>query len=367
MKHVIVGAGIVGACAAYYLSQKQEHEIVLIDMEMDGKATSAGAGIICPWISRTNDPGWFKLAARGAQYYPDLIESLHAIGEADTGYAFTGALATSTDVEALNVLKEKTERQKAKFPVVGDIKVLEAPKAQMYFPPLREDLHALYISGSARLDGRMLSKALVNGCRKNGSTVLEGQATLAQEGNRVEVYVGDEHIEADEVIVSAGVWTNDLLEPLGISLNVAPQRGQIVHLGVDEDTSDWPVVLPQDSSHYIVSFDDNRVAFGATREEDSGFDYRVTAGGVLEVLNQGLAVAPGLKTDTLQDIRVGFRPMSPDVKPLLGRHPGTENMIIATGSGPSGLTTGPYVGSLAAKVALDEAVDIDLTPYNPLR
>lgn len=333
----------------------------------DGKATSAGAGIICPWISRVDDPEWFAISSRGALYYPELIQSLEELGETETGYKFTGALATSEKLEDIYEVKSRVEEKKREFKEVGEIKVLEAPAAQKYFPPLDENLHALYISGSARLDGRLLAKALVNGFQKNGGKLVEEKVSLKRSGNSATVLTSDEKIEADKVIVAAGSWTNDLLKQIGVSINQKPQRGQIVHLTVDEDTSNWPVVLPQTSSHYMVAFNDNRIAFGATREDESGFDYRVTGGGVLEVLDEGLSVAPGLKSATFKEVRVGFRPMSSDIKPLLGPIPDIENVIIATGLGASGLTMGPYVGSLAAKIALNEKLEVDLAPYNPLR
>ena len=366
MKVIVIGAGVVGACSAYYLSQK-EHEVILIDEEFDGKATLAGAGIICPWIPRVDDPEWFAISSRGAQYYPKLIKSLEEIGETDTGYGQTGALATSKNIEVIYELKQRVEKTKEEFPVIGEINVLEAPHAKKYFPPLSEELHALYISGSARLDGSLLAKALVRGVRKNKGKVLEEKVSLKKSGDHVVVSTKEGDLEADQVIVAAGSWTNDLLKPVGISINQEPQRGQIVHLSVDEDTSKWPVVLPQDSSHYIVPFDDNRIVFGATREDGSGFDYRITAGGIQEVLNEGLRVAPGLADNTLKETRIGFRPMSPDNKPLLGKVSELDNVVIATGLGSSGLTMGPYVGYLAAKIALEEEVEVDLGPYNPTR
>jgi D-amino-acid dehydrogenase len=53
--------------------------------------------------------------------------------------------------------------------------------------------------------------------------------------------------------------------------------------------------------------------------------------------------------------------------PLLGTVPTLEGVVIATGLGASGLTMGPYVGTLAAKLALQEELNLDLTPYNPFR
>ncbi|WP_096185643.1 NAD(P)/FAD-dependent oxidoreductase [Evansella halocellulosilytica] len=367
MTYAVIGGGIVGACAAYYLSKKEE-DVLLIDKAFEGKATSAGAGIICPWISRLDDPDWYAIASKGALYYPDLIASLEKDGETETGYGFTGALATSSDLEELKALKEKVEKKKSLHPEVGEIDILPAPEAKTLFPPLDERLHALYVSGSARLDGRLLAKALVSGFEKNGGKLIENKVALTKQNDgTVAIKTEEETIYADKVIVAGGAWTKELLQSVGLTINLEAQRGQIAHVTTDEDTSSWPVVLPQGSSHYLVAFNDNRIAFGATREEGSGFDYRLTAGGVQEVLNEGLSVAPGLKETTLKEVRVGFRPMSQDYKPLLGKVPEVKNLIIATGLGASGLTMGPYVGSLAAKIALNEDIDLDLTPYDPLR
>jgi D-amino-acid dehydrogenase len=117
----------------------------------------------------------------------------------------------------------------------------------------------------------------------------------------------------------------------------------------------------------MLAFDDHRVVAGATRETGSGFDYRVTAGGLAEVLGEALSTAPGLATATHLETRVGFRPMSPDGRPVLGPVPGTEGLIVATGLGPTGLTMGPYAGSIAARLALGQPPGVDLAPFSPQR
>jgi D-amino-acid dehydrogenase len=85
------------------------------------------------------------------------------------------------------------------------------------------------------------------------------------------------------------------------------------------------------------------------------------------VLNQALAVAPGLAPATLVETRVGFRPVGPDIRPMLGRVAGLEGLVIGNGLGPSGLTIGPYSGRLLAQAALGESPEMDLSPYDPGR
>jgi glycine/D-amino acid oxidase-like deaminating enzyme len=117
------------------------------------------------------------------------------------------------------------------------------------------------------------------------------------------------------------------------------------------DTEAWPAVLPP-GSHYLLAFGGSRVVLGATRETGSGFDYRVTAAGQAEVLNQTLTVASRLGPATLVETRIGFRPVEPDLKPMLGRIVGLDGLVIGNGLGPSGLTIGPFAGRVLAQLML---------------
>lgn len=265
---------------------------------------------------------------------------------------------------------------------MGEVALLDDRQARELFPPLRAGTAALFIPGAARVDGRRLAAALTRAATRLGATTRTGEAKLAYRVSLVTgVTVDGELIEADAVVVAAGAWTAPLLAPLGITVRVVPQRGQIVHIGLDgADTSRWPVVLPSATGHYLLAFDGSRVVAGATRETGSGFDVRVTPGGLAEVLANALAVAPGLSTGTLLETRVGLRPAGPDIRPLLGPVTGVDNLTVASGLGASGLTMGPLAGAIAARTALglppdradptdrtDPTDPLDLAPFDPLR
>lgn len=368
MKVAIIGAGIVGASAAYHLSRRTDTEVILIDKEQQGKATLAGAGIICPWVSHVENPDWYRLAKEGAKFYPELVRHLEEDGESRTSYKRVGALCVSDRQEELDRIEEAVRAKKDEAPELGEVLRLDAKETRRRFPPLNEELESVFVSGAARIDGRLLREAMVRAAGKNGARIVEGEASLVSDGDRLTgVAAAGEVIDANQVIITAGAWVPDLLEPLGVRVNVQPQRGQILHIDMqDEDTSDWPVILPQ-STHYMLAFDDSRVVAGATRETGSGFDYRQTVGGVHEVAGEALRIAPGLSEGTLKEVRIGFRPMGEDSLPLLGKLDEPRQVIVATGLGPSGLTMGPYVGYLAACLAMGEETGMDLSVYHPLR
>ncbi|RKN43745.1 NAD(P)/FAD-dependent oxidoreductase [Streptomyces hoynatensis] len=367
MRVVVIGSGIVGASAAYHAAGLGA-ETVLVDGPLAGEATAAGAGIVCPWVSAHEDPHWFRLAAEGARYYAPLAAELAEAGEPEFGYRRVGALRVSADEAEPALARERALARRQSAADTGELELLAPDRAAELFPPLAPGLHALHIPAAARVDGRLLRAALRRQAERRGARVLTGRAELVRAGDRIAgVTLAGERLAADAVIAAAGAWTADLLAPHGIELPLAPQRGQIVHLGLPGvDTARWPVILPGGTGHYLVPFGDSRVVAGATRETGAGFDHRVTAGGLAEVLVQALAVAPGLAGATHLETRVGFRPAAAGDRPLLGAVPGLAGLVLATGLGATGLTMGPVAGRLAAALAVTGTAPFDLAPYAPL-
>ena len=363
----MVGSGIVGASCAYAASGLGA-EVVLVDAGKPGRATAAGAGIICPWSARVADPAWCALAYAAAREYPALIARLADLGETDVGYRQVGALALAEREEDREQFRQALLARRAVAPEIGEVAGLSGADAQRLFPPLRAGAAAVYIGGAARVDGRKLAAALARAAARHGTVVRDGEAHLVLGAGRVAgVKVGGELIEGDAVIAATGAWTGSFLQAAGPEVPVEAQRGQIMHIQLDAaGTSRWPVVLPGASGHYLLAFDGGRIVAGATRETGSGLDYRVTPAGLAEILSQALAVAPGLAGGTYLETRVGFRPMGPGVRPLLGPVPGLDGLVVATGLGASGLTMGPLAGSLAAQAALGLPRAIDLEPFAPL-
>ena len=72
MHVVVVGAGILGASVAFHLA-REGVQVTIVDQAHDGRATAAGAGIICPWVSGVEDPAFYRLYVGGGRYYGDLI------------------------------------------------------------------------------------------------------------------------------------------------------------------------------------------------------------------------------------------------------------------------------------------------------
>ena len=359
---VIIGSGVAGAGTAFALARRGA-AVTVVDAARDGTATAAGAGIVQPWSSGSTGGPLYELYAKGAEFYPELLGQLERAGAGPVDFRRNGAIVVNADAGELDAVQERLHRRRQASPLMGEVTRLTGEAARELFPPLAPGLAAVHISGGARVDGRSLRRALLDGARRHGAVVRAGAAALVDGPGRLAVQVDDERLDADAVVVAAGAWTDAVLEPTGHRVAVAPQRGQITHLRLDGvDTTHWPSVL---TAHYLVPFDDSRVVVGATREAGSGFDARLTAAGQLEVLAAALEVAPGLAGATVVETRVGLRPLAVDGFPRVGAVPGMPGVFVNTGFGAVGLTIGPFVGDALARLVLGEPGGTDLAPFAP--
>lgn len=362
-KITVVGAGIAGISAAYHLSY-MDAEVVVVDSREPGQATKAAAGIICPWASQRRNKAWYSLASAGADYYPELIRMLQEDGETDTGYERTGALAIHTDPERLKKKATLVEERRKLSPGIGEIDMLDQMQTVAAFPVLSNEFEAFRISGGAKVDGRALRDALERAAQKRGVRFIEGHAVpVVQNGQILGVKAGAEQIESDEIIIAAGAWMNEFLEPAGMKLRVAGQKAQILHLQSEERTSgNWPVIIPP-STQYIVPFADGRFAAGTTHEDTDYFSVQPTIRGIEEILSKVLPIAPGLAESELKEVRVGIRPHTSNFMPVVGQLPGHDHVWAVNGLGSSGLTMGPFIGKLLSQLVMGIETGLDLTEY----
>ena len=366
---VVVGGGLLGAATAYHLVTGGARTL-LVDRADVGRATDAGAGILSPETNSRDPAAWYFLAMESVEYYPMLVERLRSEQSGDPGYARCGKLVVAvsddeveTFVQARRIVFERQRR--AGRPRPDALREISPAEARELFPPLATVHGAIYSRDAARVDGRLLNRALRAAAESRGLAVREGSVEgLVLEGDAVTgVTVSGQTIGAGVVAIAGGAWSDAFARQLGVAIPVAPQRGQIIHLGLGgTDTSEWPMVNAF-HHHYLVPWPDSRVVAGATRESGSGFVPRTTAAGVREVLDEALRVAPGLARAEIREIRVGLRPFTVDTLPVLGPVPDVRGVFLNTGHGPTGLTLGPLCGRIVADQMLGKPVTTDVAAF----
>lgn len=360
-KIVIIGAGIVGASAAYLLS-KENVEVTLIDSNEPGQASRAAAGIICPWLSKRRNKNWYELAKHSAAFYQEIAQMLADDTGKETGYKQVGVLALRSSVEKIDQLFNLAKERRVDAPVMGVIEKLTETETKQRFPLVKPGFGSVFVSGAARVNGGLFCLNLLEAAQANGVNVVSGKATFSATG---EVYVAGIKENYDKLIIATGAWLASFLADAGYKTDVLAQKGQLLELDFGGwDTGDWPVVLPP-SAKSIVPFENGRVIVGATHEKTAGFDIKPTAAGQAEILEEITQFMEQVSSEKITNVAVGTRPYTSDFAPLIGSLPGFESVFLASGLGASGLTTGPYVGKILADLVLGQQSELPLSNYSP--
>lgn len=363
---VVVGGGLVGVATAYELVVGGA-DVLLVEAERAGRATDAGAGILSPETTSREDERWFAFAQRAGEHHRRLRDRLIDEGVSEPGHSDCPLLTVAVQPGDDEWFEARRSLSVRRAPAV--VRSIDPDEARVLFPPLGPVRAALLSTVAGRVDGRQLRAALLQAAGRRGLRTMTGEArALRASGERcVAVEVEGEVVSGAAVVLAGGAWCSGLAGADRVP--VQPVKGQILHLAVPEslgwDTGDWPIVQPV-LGFYYVPWPGGRVWCGGTFES-AGYDVRVTADGVRDLLGECLAVAPGLGNATVSGIRVGLRPTSVDDLPVVGALPGWENVAVATGHGADGLLLGPYSGLLVARAVLEGEVPAELELFDPGR
>ncbi|MBC1520539.1 FAD-binding oxidoreductase [Listeria aquatica] len=359
MKFVVIGSGIVGASAAYHLA-RNGHAVTIVDRKDAGQATEHAAGIICPWVSKRRNKVWYELAKASARFYPELDRELADLG-LSSGYKQVGALCLRKEGETLDALYELAKERKEEAPEMGTIEKLTPEEVKKCFPLARNDYGAVFLSGGGRSKGALVRDALLEGASLYGAQVIHGDASLDQ---KMRLTVDGRKMTYDRLLLATGAWLNPLLNEAGYSADLLAQKGQLLSLHFEHlEMGDWPVILPP-ASKSIVPFDGGNLLLGATHEKETQFDLTPTKDAQEEILTE---LAPFIQLDEEKSemtLSVGTRPYTSDFTPFIGEWLPNQ-VFLANGLGASGLTTGPFVGKMLARLAANEPISFNLTPFDP--
>ena len=367
---IIIGGGIVGMSTAYELV-KRGAKVLLFDRLDKGRATDAGAGILSAETYSGDSEPWFRLGLLASDYYPGLIESLQTDQAEATGYARCGKLSVAVSDDEIEPFEEAKKRifkrqKESGRPSSNDLFEISPNDARDLFPPLATVRDAIYYRNAARVDGRLLNKALRLAAEIRGLTIIRESIDRLNINARrfTSAVTHNDHYAAKNLVIAGGAWSRKFGEQLGVQIPIDPQRGQIIHLDLPHSETDKWAIINAFREHYIVPWPDNRIVVGATRESGSGFEPHTTVAGIIETLGEALRVAPGLEGAAIREIRVGLRPLSVDSLPVLGPIPAIDNVYVATGHGASGLLLGPYSGKIIADSLLGLELECDLSAFH---
>ena len=167
-------------------------------------------------------------------------------------------------------------------------------------------------------------------------------------------------IELDQLVIATGAWTRILQSELGTRVPIEPGKGYSI-------TMRRPVRCPV----YPMIFEEDRVAItpfasgyriGSTMEF-AGFSRSLKPERLQILIDGAKRYLHDPVTEPFLETWFGWRPMSCDGVPMIGRIPKLENAWIAAGHSMLGLSMAPGTGRLLAELLTGETPHVDPTPF----
>ncbi len=405
----VLGAGIVGICTGLSLLERGLN-VRLIDRDDPGQATSFGnAGVISPWSIVPQSmpglwkkiPGWLidplgpvtvspghlpRMVTWGARFLAhgreDKVRSISAAMEmlnrdcvslyrhhlAGTGHE--GLIRASHYIHAfrdgtaarLDSLENKLRRGAG-----ADLDRVDAAELRQLEPALSEDFEAaIVIKGQARaMSPGRLGHVLSEKFRKQGGELLRAtvQSIRPLEQGGWSCVTDRGSYEVPKLVLAMGVWSAELLKPLGIRIPLQSERGYHVNFpapGITLNNS----VMDVDNK-FVASTMEQGLRVAGTAEF-AGLDSPVNEKRLAALIRVAGRLSPNLRTDK-HSTWSGQRPSLPDSLPCIGEIDGFPDLITAFGHSHYGLMMAAKTGRIVSEIATGARPNVDLSPYSPTR
>lgn len=372
---LIIGAGVIGAAAAYYLSQCGLSVTLVDGGDVGGGTSSRSDGNI---LAIDKDPGFDSRMALVSQ---DLLRHLAATLR-PIEYRAPGSYLACDNVEEAEAAREWVRRQAAEgLP----FQFLDGDAIHRVLPQLASDIPAgVYCASDATLNPLAYTARLVQAAQELGARVLPrypvARLWVADGGVRGAELVDGQRLSADITVVAAGVWTPMLARDVGLDVPIRPRKGhllvsargplfgqaKVMEFGylmskfgrprqVDDDLAAAGVALvyePTASQNFLL---------GSSREfvgEDTDPDPRVAA----LIARRALRFYPGMSHARVIRTYAGLRPWTPDHFPIVSRVAQVPGLILAAGHEGDGIGLAAVTGVVVRNLVLEEDPIVDVTP-----
>lgn len=362
---LIVGGGVVGLSLAYELARRGASVDVLDRSQIGREASWAGAGILPPANRATAVHPLEQLRAISHELHREWAASLKEETGIDTGYRECGGLylaRSAGEVASLAAFADMLRDLEIAIERVPNEAIAEVEPGLQSLAASGVLKAAYLLPDEAQLRNPDHLRALASACQMRGVTLrpdAEVQAIETSNARVVALETSQGRFEAERFCLTAGAWTYELLQQLGISTGIMPVRGQMVMFKCDAPL--FRRVL-NEGPRYLVPRDDGRVLVGST-EEEVGFDKSNTNEAVGELIDLARGLVPALTDAPVVKTWAGLRPGSFDGFPYVGAIPGFDNAFAAAGHFRSGLHMSPGTAVVMSQLMLDEPVDVDLSAF----
>ncbi|RMD61190.1 MAG: FAD-binding oxidoreductase [Alphaproteobacteria bacterium] len=408
----IIGGGIVGCAAAFYLARRGLKVVVLEKGEIAGEQSGRNWGFV---RQQGRDPRELPLMIECNRMWRDLPGVL----EADIEWRQGGLLYLARDEAQL--AKYEAWLDHARNHRI-DSRLLSGAEAAAMIPGLRGTwCGALYTPSDGHADPLKTTRAFAAAARRHGADVRTGCVVEAIEtagGGACGVRTEAGPIAAATVLVAAGAWTSrflrPLLRPLGLDLPQLYVRATVLRttaappalpfgvwsgdIGFRQRRDGTFNVAPGRSSDFYVVPDLVRYlrpfwpAYRRERGDARPYFSRETVDGLAHLVGGQPALVRQMKRHRvfapppnrtaaeraltafkrllpafagleMREAWAGAIEVTPDEVPVLDAVPGVRNLVVATGFSGHGFGFGPIAGRVMAEMIADGQPSFDLHAF----
>jgi D-amino-acid dehydrogenase len=408
---IIIGGGIIGLCAAYYL-QKEGHQVTIVDQSnLDSGASYVNAGYLSPshiiplsapgvmkkglqWLFNSSSPLYIK-----PRLNSDFLNWVWAFNKSCNANHVKKAAPVIRDISVLSQkLYEEiktSENFTAHYEKKGLLMLCQTEKL------LEEELKMVELAVELGLDAKGIGpkeikelepKVEINAVGgayfkcDHHATPHEFMTEMKSHLKKVDVtFYTNEKVEdikvtnqnitalkttrqtlkADEVVLAAGSWSALLSKKLGLSLLL--QAGKGYRINTERYTGiTIPAILAEAKT--AVTPMNGFTRFAGTMEI-AGINHNINKVRVEAIANAVSKYYPNLKItqEEKDNVACGLRPLSPDGLPYIGKSHKCKNLTIATGHAMMGWSMGTASGLLVSQIISNKKPILDLHPFHPDR
>ena len=378
---VIVGGGIVG-CAAAYFCTREDMDVTLVESERIAYGASGrNPGFV--WLHCRNPGFGLQVSLAGRALYDELLTELPPFG-----FRSNGGLIYFTQPEQAAAFGEfAAARREHGLP----IELIDGAAVRKLVPPIRPDvLGASFCPLDAQITTPLLVQRLAQASAEQGATILEHtrvRGVIESGGDVCGVTIDTGSIEADVVVLAAGVWTRALAATAGVDLPIGGERLQVMathplpmqvqplvygplatkQYSLFRDLPSWrreDFTVAYESEQGIEMLQllaqrpTGEILLGCPMDYPAEIDDRPTLDGVAAITEMIGQDFPGLRSAPIDRVWAGVLPYTADLAPVIDEV--VPGLVVAAGH-VFGNAAGPVTGRIVSQLIRGAEPQIDIS------
>lgn len=337
-EYLIIGAGIVGCSAAYFLA-KDNKKVMIVDRTYPcNEASGVNAGGL---ELLQQPPKSLPLHVRAAELW-DEFQNKDGI---DVGYHRTGGLYCILKEEDLHMLDEQAER----FAMNGlPVERLNKEQIKEKVPYICDNVIAANFSPMSGYSNPLKAGvAVLMAAKKLGAEFMDHQLITkiepAADGDGYVAYSENEEFHAKKILVASGIRSPKLLDPLGVHIELEEKHNMITVTEKAPHFIDYTITTPtltmKQTAEGSILIGGGREGYGdlATSERKD-----VSINGLCFNVREAQDIIPSVKKLNILRSWSGFEGFTPERLPYIGeaeQYPGVYYAV----TGFCGYCIGPAV------------------------